>query len=51
MITLAQILSMFVTFLFGFLASFSGDFILQAYSCLAFVAMGALTVALMFVED
>ena len=51
MITLAQILSMFVTFLFGFLASFSGDFILQAYSCLAFIAMGALTGALMFVED
>lgn len=51
MTTIAQILSMFVTFLFGFLASFSGDFVLQAYSCLAFVAMGALTVALMFVED
>lgn len=51
MITLAQILSMFVTFLFGFLASFSGDFILQAYSCITFIGMGALTVALMFVED
>jgi hypothetical protein len=51
MTTIAQILSMFATFLFGFLASFSGDFILQAYSCIAFVGMGALTVALMFVED
>jgi len=51
MTTIAQILSMFVTFLFGFLASFSGDFILQAYSCIAFIGMGALTVALMFAED
>jgi len=51
MITIAQILSLLVTFLFGFLASFSGDIVLQAYSVLAFAAMGILSITLFFVED
>lgn len=51
MITIAQILSLFVTFLFGFLASFSGDIVLQAYSVLAFAAMGIVSVVLMLAEE
>ena len=51
MITIAQILSMLVTFLFGFLASFSGDIVLQTYSVLAFAAMAILSITLFFVED
>ena len=51
MLTLIQLLAMLATFTFGFLTAFTDDFIISAYSALCFIGLGALTVALMFVED
>jgi hypothetical protein len=51
MTTIAQILSLFMTFVFGFLAAFSDIFIIQAYCVFAFVVMGAASITLFFVED
>lgn len=51
MITLAQILSLFMTFAFGFLAAFSDNAFMQVYCVFAFAVMGVASVALMFAED
>lgn len=45
---LTEILALTVTFLFGFLAAFSGDLIIQAYSVIAFCGLGGLTIALIW---
>jgi len=51
MITIAQILSLFTTFAFGFLAAFSDNLVMQAYCVFAFAVMGVASITLLFVED
>jgi hypothetical protein len=51
MITIAQILSLFMTFAFGFLAAFSDNAFMQVYCVFAFAVMGVASITLLFVGD
>lgn len=51
MLTIAQVLTLFLSLLFGFLTAFTDDMIVAAYSFVCFIGLGALSVALCVADN